>query len=448
MAEQIASSARKAGSLLKTLTNDQRTSALKAIHDALRDEKDHVLEANQLDMKLATEANLPESLVKRLDLAKGDKYDAMLQGILDVAALDDPVGNITLSRHLDDGLDLYRVSCPIGVLLVIFEARPEVIANISALALKSGNAAILKGGKESTNTFTIMAKAINKALSKTSIPPNAIQLITTREEVSALLEQDNYIDMVIPRGSNQLVRNIKSNTRIPVLGHADGICSVYVHADADTDMTVRVVTDSKLNYPAACNAVENLLVNNQLLDNREQLLEKTLLSLLQQGVTLRLTEDVSTAVKSIPSLSQYSNKIERATEDDFYTEYTAPILSITSVSSVREAIEHINEHSSKHTDTIITESESTANKFLSGVDSAGVYWNASTRFADGFRYGFGTEVGVSTNRLHARGPVGLEGLMTYQYQIRGHGQVAADYMGAGGKKPFKHENFQVKLSTD
>jgi glutamate-5-semialdehyde dehydrogenase len=347
------------------------------------------------------------------------------------------MGVVTLARHLDDGLDLYRVTCPVGVLLVIFEARPEVIANITALAIKSGNAAILKGGKESFHTFSAMSEAVRKALTKSAIPTDAIHLVSTREQVGELLRQDKYIDLVIPRGSNDLVRHIKSNTRIPVLGHADGICSIYVHVDAKPTMATRVVVDSKINYPAACNAVETLLVNSKL---EKDWLVMIFQELLDAGVKLKITPAIENLIAD-SEIVLPSPQIVPATEEDFYSEFLSLTLAVKTVDSVAEAINHINEHGSHHTDSIITESPEAADKFLRGIDSAGVFWNASTRFADGFRYGFGTEVGVSTNKLHARGPVGLDGLMSYQYQIRGSGQVVGDYAGAGGDKRFLHQDF-------
>lgn len=437
-AETIAQQARKASNILKTLSNEQRSNALQKIHDYLRDSKDEILAANKLDLEAAGTSNISQALVKRLDLTKGDKYDTMLQGVLDVAALEDPVGKITLATKLDEGLDLYRVTAPVGVLLVIFESRPEVIANISALALKSGNAAILKGGKESTNTFKAMAKAVAQALASTGVvPEHGIQLITTREEVGELLKQDQYIDLVIPRGSNQLVRSIKDNTKIPVLGHADGICSIYISPDAQAEMAARIVVDAKTNYPAGCNAVETLLIDQKVLSN-EQTLKCVFDAILKAGVKLKVTPEIQVSLGKL-GLEIKPDQVSPATEQDFYTEFLDLILAVKAVPSIDDAIEHINAHGSHHTDVIITDNEKDAEKFMKGVDSAGVYWNASSRFADGFRYGFGTEVGISTNKIHARGPVGLEGLVGYQYQLKGHGQVASDYLGAGGNKQFIHE---------
>lgn len=437
-AENIAKNAHIASTALKTLSNADRSKALQEIYDALKAEKEQILTANKKDLENAINNNLDAPLIKRLDLSKGDKFETMLEGILEVKDLDDPIGKITLARELDHGLNLFRITAPVGVLLIIFESRPEVIANITALAIKSGNAAILKGGKESLETFKVLAKIINETiLSKTVVPENSIQLISTREEVGALLAQDKFIDLVIPRGSNALVRNIKSNTKIPVLGHADGLCSAYVDDESDIEMASKLVVDSKTNYCAACNAVETLLLNSHLKESSKLAI---LDSLLANKVTLHIDPYV---LKQLPNDFINSNKdfIKEATEEDFNTEFLSFDIAVREVSDVDEAIKHINLHSSKHTDLIITDNENRANNFLKGVDSAGVYWNCSTRFADGYRYGFGTEVGISTNKIHARGPVGLEGLVCYQYQLKGTGQTVGDY-GNGGKA-FIHRNIDI-----
>lgn len=331
---------------------------------------------------------------------------------------------------------MYRITAPIGVLLIIFESRPEVIANIAALAIKLGNSAILKGGKESYQTFKVMLEIVNETLaSSTDVPAKAVQLIESREEVGDLLLQDRYIDLVIPRGSNALVRNIKDNTKIPVLGHADGICSIYVDDEFDLQKAKRIVVDSKTNYPAGCNAVEQLLLHRNIS-------EEDIKSLVQALLDAKVTVHVTPEVKKI--LAQTSEYIQDAAEDAFDKEYLSFDITVALVDDVDAAVQHINTHSSKHTDSIITQNEAKANKFMKGVDSAGVYWNASTRFADGFRYGFGTEVGISTNKIHARGPVGLEGLMSYQYQLRGDGHIVGEYVGGGGNKVFVHEDLNPK----
>ena len=331
---------------------------------------------------------------------------------------------------------LERISCPIGVLLIIFEARPEVIANIASLAIKSGNAAILKGGKESTESFVAISKAISAALDKCHVPNGAIQLVTTRDVIPQLLDLDQFIDLVIPRGSNELVRYIKSNTKIPVLGHADGLCSIYLEHTAEPKMAADVIVDSKTSYPAACNSVETLLVEDSAIGTVFPVAAEALIS---KGVALRCDAKSKAALQSKLSENVFS-QVEDAKDVDYDTEHLALVLAVKVVNSLDDAILHINTHGSHHTDAILTSSDELAEKFMSGVDSAGVYWNTSTRMADGMRYGFGTEVGISTNKIHARGPVGLEGLMIYKYKIRGGGHVSAVYGEGEGKKRFKHES--------
>jgi len=340
---------------------------------------------------------------------------------------------------LDDNLELERVTCPIGVLLIIFEARPEVIANIASLAVKSGNAAILKGGKESTESFVAISTAISAALDKTLVPNAAVQLVTTRDVIPQLLALDQHIDLVIPRGSNELVRYIKSNTKIPVLGHADGLCALYLERSADPAMAADVIVDSKTSYPAACNSLETLLVQEGALETSFPVAAKALAA---KGVELRC--DARTAAVLRASLpAEYTAKVVDAQPADYDTEHLSLVLAVKVVALIEEAILHINTHGSHHTDVILTASKDLAEQFMAGVDSAGVYWNASTRMADGMRYGFGTEVGISTNKIHARGPVGLEGLMVYKYKIRGAGQVTSAYGEGEGKKRFKHESLPL-----
>lgn len=441
MAEVIARDAAYAFSLLKTLSNEERSTALQKIHDGLLAKKDEILVANEKDMENAANASLSLSLIKRLDLSKNDKFELMLQGILDVAELPDPVGKCTLARKLDEGLNLYRVTAPIGVLLIIFELRPEVIANITALAIKSGNAAILKGGKESYETFKVMSDIVNSVLAnETKVPKLAIQLIQSRDEVSGLLSQDRYIDLVIPRGSNALVKNIKENTKIPVLGHADGICSIYLDDEfATLEKSTKIIIDSKTNYPAGCNAVEQLLIN-------ENIPSATVNDVVRSLVDAKITVHAAPEVKAQLG-DDLAAVVVDTVADSFDIEHLSLDISVKFVPSVDAAIEHINVHSSKHTECIITENKAKADKFLKGIDSAGIYWNCSTRFADGFRYGFGTEVGISTNKIHARGPVGLEGLMSYQYQLKGDGHIVGEYVGGGGKKVFVHEDLDTNSFT-
>jgi glutamate-5-semialdehyde dehydrogenase len=349
------------------------------------------------------------------------------------------VGQVTLRTKLDDGLELERISCPIGVLLIIFEARPEVIANIASLAIKSGNAAILKGGKESTESFVAISTVISEALEKTQVPNGSIQLVTTRDSIPQLLALDRDIDLVIPRGSNELVRYIKSSTRIPVLGHADGLCSIYLEHSADPAMAATVLVDSKTSYPAACNSLETLLVEEAAL---QTVFPAAAQALVSEGVELRCDPITRAALKDRLVDTDFSMVVE-ARDEDFDTEHLSLVLAVKAVKSLGEAVNHINEHGSHHTDAILTSSATLAEQFMSSVDSAGVYWNTSTRMADGMRYGFGTEVGISTNKIHARGPVGLEGLMIYKYKIRGTGQITASYGEGKGKRRFKHEKLSL-----
>ncbi|KAL3960909.1 hypothetical protein ACCO45_006026 [Purpureocillium lilacinum] len=405
--EAAAAAAKAASFTLAALPASDRNAALDSIHDALAAARDDILAANARDLELARKAaadgSLSAALVSRLDLGKKGKFDDMLRGILDVRDLPDPLGQVQMRTLLDDGYTLERVSCPIGVLLIIFEARPEVIANIAALAVKSGNAAILKGGRESTESFVAISRAISAALERGPVPNDAVQLVTTRDAIAALLAQDRNIDLVIPRGSNDLVRYIKESTKIPVLGHADGLCSIYLTASADAQKAARAVVDAKTSYPAACNSVETLLVQDSALLT---VFRDVAAALAAAGVTLRCDP----AAKAIAS--------------DL-------------------AVAHINAHGSHHTDAIFTSDPAEAERFMDQVDSAGAYWNASTRTADGMRYGFGTEVGISTNKIHARGPVGLEGLTIYKYKVRGQYQATADYGEGDGKRPWKHQKLDI-----
>ncbi|KAJ5218291.1 gamma-glutamyl phosphate reductase [Penicillium cinerascens] len=444
-AVDVARSASLASRRLATLPNAARNEALTALHQALNKNRATILAANAKDVEAATRdansGNLNHSVLKRLDLSRPGKYDDMLEGILSVRDLDDPIGKVTLRTLLDEGLSLERISCPIGVLLIIFEARPEVIANIAALAIKSGNAAILKGGKESMESFVAIANVVSEAIAGSQVPVSSIQLVKTRDVVSSLLAQDSFIDLVIPRGSNDLVRYVKENTKIPVLGHADGLCSAYIHSDANISTAVKVIVDSKTDYPAACNSLESLLVHEDILGS---VLPAVAAALIDKGVSLRCDEASMAALAKTLSSEQLS-RVQPSTEIDYDTEFLDLVLAVKTVpstndpaSAVEAAMAHINVHSSKHTDIILTESQELATSFMNGIDSAGVFWNASSRFADGMRYGFGTEVGISTNKIHSRGPVGLEGLTIYKYLIRGNGHGAGDYHDGQGGRQYLH----------
>ncbi|CAO3607196.1 unnamed protein product [Cunninghamella blakesleeana] len=441
--EQLARDARLASVSLQAVTNEQKNEALLRIKQVLAERKEDIFKANEKDKQLAEEqvklGKLSSSLFKRLNICNGDKFDTILTGVSDIAHLPDPSKKVTLATKLDTDLSLYRVTVPVGVLLTIFEARPEVVVNISCLALKSGNAVILKGGKEATHTNAMLASVIQDALASlpesNPIPKTAVQIVETREDISALLDLDRYVDMVVPRGSNSLVKYIQNNTRIPVLGHADGICSVYIDKEFDLAKAIRIVVDSKTSYPAACNSAEKLLIHKDLLNSDE--FSKVAQALIEAKVTLKC-DPLSHEYLSKHITDESSKiKIETAVEEDWDTEFLDHIIAVKVIQDVNEAVEFINEHDSKHTDSIITENPTTADFFMTRVDAAGCYWNASTRFADGFRYGFGAEVGVSTNKTHARGPVGLEGLVIYKYRIYGNGHISSEY--GTGKKQYLHE---------
>ncbi|KAJ6582036.1 gamma-glutamyl phosphate reductase [Mycena capillaripes] len=439
-AEEIAKAAKSAFEDSQLIPSTDRVTALHRIREALESNKAEILAANKDDLKAAKAevdaGRMEDSLLKRLDLDKGDKWDSMLQGVSDVANLPDPTGIVSYAKELDDGLELYRVSCPIGVLLVIFEARPEVVVNIAALAIKSGNSAILKGGKESNRTTQLLAQAIAAGLSQSALPDTYVQTIQTRAEVSSLLALDQYIDLVIPRGSNSLVQSIQNSTRIPVMGHADGLCSVYLDESADAEKAVRVVLDSKTDYPSACNSTETLIVHESLLQSIWPVVGR---ALLEANVLLLCDAPTLSALQGLSPLPSNLHLASPSTPAAYTTEHLTLTLSVISLPSLSDAVRFINAHSSHHTDSIVTESSLAASAFCRGVDSAGTFVNASTRFADGFRYGFGTEVGISTGRIHARGPVGLEGLVIYKYMLRStgaKGHIVGDF-GAGGKQ-YKH----------
>ncbi|KAL9093541.1 MAG: hypothetical protein Q9165_003936 [Trypethelium subeluteriae] len=447
---ECAKAARVASRKLAILSTQERNNALTAIHNALAEAKESILMANKCDLVSATDASekgeLSQSILKRLDLGRPGKWEDMLQGILDVRRLEDPIGKVDLRMELDDDLIRQRKSCPIGVLLIIFEARPEVIANIASLAIKSGNAAILKGGSETSESFKTISAVISHALSTTAIPNDALQLVTTREAIQPLLQLDEYIDLAIPRGSNTLVSYCKKNSSIPVLGHSDGLCTIYLCADADKDQAMRVIIDSKTTYPAACNSVETLLVDSAALTTH---LPAVAEALLEKGVRLRCDAESLTALQDTLDAHQ-ATFLTSATSDDYTTEFLDLVLAIKTIpeaSSPEEALEaaisHINTYSSHHTDAILTSSPAIGDAFCAAVGSACVFVNTSTRMADGQRFGFGTEVGISTNKIHARGPVGLEGLTIYKYEVRGKGQVTGDYGGKEGRQ-WKHRSLPLE----
>jgi glutamate-5-semialdehyde dehydrogenase len=379
-------------------------------------------------VQAAETAQLAKPLIGRLKLDQ-TKLAGMVAGVRDVAKLSDPVGVRQIHRELDQGLILERLSCPLGVVGIIFEARPDAVTQISSLAIKTGNGLILKGGSEATRSSEAIVSVIQTALAKTgTISSDVIQLLTTRDEINAILQMEREIDLIIPRGSNHLVRYIQSNTRIPVLGHADGICHVYVDRNADMAKAVAIAVDAKVQYPSGCNAIETLLVHQ---DIAKAFLPQVVTALQAQSVEIRACDRT---LDLLPGL-----QLTSATEEDWSTEYCDLILSVRVVDDLEDAIAHINTYGSRHTEAIVTEDAIAAQTFMSDVDAAGVYHNCSTRFADGFRYGFGAEVGISTQKMPPRGPVGLEGLVTYKYQLIGNGHIVATYAGENAK-PFSHRD--------
>ena len=421
----FAKQTRQAASKLAVLSLESRNQAIEAIAQALELAKGDILQGNLADCQAATAAGIAEPLYKRLQLDEYKLRDA-IAGVRDVGKLDDPIGKVQIHREIDTGLILKRTTCPLGVLGIIFEARPEAAIQIVSLAIKSGNGVILKGGKEALGSCEAIVKAIKQGLSHTDVNPDAVQLLTTREEILELLQLDKYVDLIIPRGSNAFVKFVQDNTRIPVLGHADGICHLYVDQGADITKAINITVDSKMQYPAACNAIETLLVHSSIAG---EFLPQVAAALEAKNVELRGDEGT---LKILPN-------IVPATEIDWQTEYSDLILAIKIVDSLNEAICHIENYGSRHTEAIITEDITAAETFQSLVNAAGVYHNCSTRFADGFRYGFGAEVGISTQQMPPRGPVGLEGLITYKYQMSGNGHIVKTYTGVNAKS-FSHRD--------
>ncbi len=409
--------------IVAALSADVRNRALSSVSAALRGHREEIFAANREDLANAEKDRIAPSVIKRLKFDE-HKLEDCIAGIDSLISLPDPTGQITLNRQLDEGLILKRVTVPIGVIGIIFEARPDALVQISCLCIKSGNCAVLKGGKETALTNRVLFDLICEAAVGAGLEKGCMLQASAHSEIDELLECDDCVDLLIPRGSNRFVRYIMDHTKIPVMGHSDGVCHTYVDKAADQDMAIRVLIDAKTQYTAACNSTETLLVHR---DIAGEFLPKAAKALAAEGVKLRGSKEAAGI------LSQISGQ-EIMSEDDFRTEYLDLILSVKLVGSVREAASHINRYGSHHTDCILTQDDEAAALFAALVDSAGVYRNCSTRFADGFRYGFGAEVGISTGKLHARGPVGLEGLVTYKYLLSGNGQIVADY--ASGRKKF------------
>ena len=416
---------------MAAMSLEKRNAALEKVIEVLEENREAIFRENALDLQAAEETGVAKSVIKRLKFDEGKLRDA-IAGIHQMIGLEDPAGKVTLKRELDEGLLLERVSVPIGVIGVIFEARPDALIQISALCIKSGNCAILKGGKETAKTNKILFGLIHGAVVAAGLPESCLLQVELHNEIDELLQCQGDVDLLIPRGSNKFVQYIMDNTNIPVMGHAAGICHIYLDEKADLAKAVPVIVDAKTQYPAVCNAVETLLVNRKI---APKALPIVLQALNEKGVKFRGTKEVAELVKS---LDGSAFEVEVMGEEDFATEYTDLIISLKLVDDVAEAAEHVNKFGSHHTDCILTEDDAAAEYFMQMVDSAGVYRNCSTRFADGFRYDFGAEVGVSTGKLHARGPVGLEGLVTYKYRLTGQGQLVGDYVS--GKKSFHHRD--------
>jgi glutamate-5-semialdehyde dehydrogenase len=431
---ELALAAKRAGRRLATLSTAEKDRILLQIAESLERSASTILAANAEDAAVAADlvasGEMSQALYQRL-LLTPEKFRAMVEGVRAVAGLSDPAGQVLLRTLLDDGLVLEKVSVPLGLLAIIFEARPDAITQISALAIKSGNAVILKGGREVELTMRAVLDAIHDGIEAAQLESGPIERAVVtgvygREPVEALLKLDGVVDLVIPRGSNALVQHIQNHTNIPVLGHADGVCHVYVDAAAEFEMAVAIAVDSKVQYPAVCNAVETILIHQAIAPRFLPLLVEAL-----QGrkVKVRGGERVQALLPG--------HAVDPVGEDEWHTEYSDLVVAVRVVDDLDEAIRHIESYGSHHTDAIVTSDAEAARRFLDEVDSANVLHNCSTRFSDGFRYGFGSEVGISTSKLHARGPVGLEGLVTYKYRLLGSGQVVKDYVGKAARA-FKH----------
>lgn len=428
---EIATAAKRAGLRLANLHAEARAALLRDAAAALEDppDRERILAANAADLAAAEEAvargDMEPALIKRLSL-DASKLDGLADGLRQLAAQDELVGAVSLRRELDDGLVLERTACPLGLVGVVFESRPDAVPQISGLALKSGNAVLLKGGREARQSNRVLVEVLRGALSRHDIDGAAIGLLEERSQVHDMLALDGLIDVVVARGSNAFVRRIMDGTTIPVMGHAEGLCHLYLHRSADPQMAAKIVVDAKAGYPAACNAIETLLWD----EGAEAALDACVGALHDAGVELR-GDDATRARHA---------ELAAATDADWDAEYGALVLAIRCTGHIDGALAHIDAHGSRHTEAIVAEDEAAAARFLSDVDAAGVFHNASTRFADGYRYGLGAEVGISTGKLHPRGPMGVDGLLTYRWLLRGRGQVASDY--GPGKRPFTHRDLE------
>lgn len=426
--------AKEAATTLAALNTDVKNNALRAMADALDKNRDAILSSNSMDVSdaetMESDGKLSNAMVKRLKI-DDVKISGMIAGIDDVIGLPDPVGRTISTKELDDDLTLYQISCPIGMIGTIFESRPDVVPQIMSLCLKSGNAVIFKGGSEASRTNKTLFDTLTKAAYSAGIPEGVFVLMERREDVNAILSMDQYIDLLIPRGSNSFVQYIRENTKIPVLGHASGICHIFIDESANIDMAVKVALDSKIQYPAVCNAVETLLVDSKIAPIFLPLMDKEY-------------HNNNVEIRTDKRAIRYMEHAKIAEESDWDTEYGDLVISIAVVDDMDEAITFINEHGSHHTDAIISNDKDRISRFIRYVDSADVFVNASTRFADGYRFGKGAEVGISTNKIHSRGPVGMEGLMIYKYVLIGNGQVVKDYVGKDAR-PFTHKDIDKEL---
>ena len=416
---------------LQSLSTDIKNKALLEIADKLEQNKNIIFEANKKDLeyakKLLDENKISLSMFNRLKLDENKMID-IISGIKDVVKLEDPINKVLLETELDDNLLLKKISCPIGLIAVIFEARPDVISQISSLCIKSSNAVILKGGAEGENTNKAIFNIINETLeSIEDFPKNSVNLVFTRDDIKELLSMDKYVDLIIPRGGNSLVQYIKSNTNIPVLGHADGICHLYIDESANQEKALKICLDSKAQYPSACNAVETILINKNIAN---EYLPKLYNLFKENNIKMNGCEEVRKIL----------NQSDIGEVKEWHLEYGDKEVSLKIVENTEEAYNHINKYGSHHTDSIVSENKDNIEKFMTYVDSANVYANTSTRFSDGFRYGFGAEVGISTNKTHARGPVGLEGLTIYKYKLFGNYQIVDDYVSH--RASFKHKRIK------
>jgi len=426
---QTAAAAKEASRQLTSLAPEAKDAALENVAQALENSTDDILEANRQDLQQARSfvgsRSVSSAALARMTLSV-DKIQQMAKSVRAVAALKDPAGQVLLRNELDDGLELRKISCPFGVIAAVVEARPDAVMQLSSLAFKSGNSLMIKAGAEIGRTTEVLLGRMQSVFASRGVSIAAVANVKTREELHELLALSEYVDLVVPRGSAELVRFVSANTRIPVLGHADGVCHIYVDGAADLNMAFSVVLDSKLQAPATCNAVETVLVDRAI---AQEFVSELVRALQLGGVKVRGCET---------SRALCANDIEPVTDTEWSTEYGGLVLAIRVVDGPDEAIAHINRFGSHHTDSIITEDHRAADRFLRDVDSAGVFHNVSTRFSDGYRYGLGAEVGISTGKLHARGPVGLEGLVTYKYVLAGRGQCVSQYVGPRARR-FKHE---------